>query len=173
MLEYSLHCNYINCFSISTSKPLTKKERLCCYLPTDSILWQGDLVFKKIKKVILLYLSPGNVFILLLKPIYFFLDIKSNISVRLIVDTGYVNLTFNALSPVYSSFPSLPMVKCVDIISSIDGLHDTVHTYARTIFQNLLVSFCTARYGENFRCTSWKVLNFHPSVYADILVTRL
>ena len=31
---------------------------------------------------------------------------------------------------------------------SIEGLHDTVCTYARTIFQNLLVSFCTAWYGE-------------------------
>ena len=31
---------------------------------------------------------------------------------------------------------------------NIEGLHDAVRTYARTIFQNLLVSFCTAQYGE-------------------------
>ena len=30
----------------------------------------------------------------------------------------------------------------------IEGLHDAARTYAPTIFQNLLVSFCTARYGE-------------------------
>ena len=31
---------------------------------------------------------------------------------------------------------------------SIEGLHDTVRTFARTKIQNLLVSFCTAPYGE-------------------------
>ena len=30
----------------------------------------------------------------------------------------------------------------------IEGLQDSVRTYARTIFQNLLVPFCTARYRE-------------------------
>ena len=50
-----------------------------------------------------------------------------------------------------------------------------------TNFQNLLVSFCTTRYGEKqqktlfyyFRFTSWEDLKFHPSVCADILGTRL
>ena len=31
----------------------------------------------------------------------------------------------------------------------IEGLHDAVRTYAHTIFQNLLASFCTARMEKN------------------------
>ena len=51
--------------------------------------------------------------------------------------------------------------------------------YMETIFQHLLVSFCLARMDENnkkrfnFRFTSWKDLKFQPSVWTDILVTRL
>ena len=53
-----------------------------------------------------------------------------------------------ARSHTKSTSRSLGAVHRVQRTFSIEGLHDAVRNYARSIFQNLLVSFFTARYGE-------------------------
>ena len=66
------------------------------------------------------------------------------------------------------------------IAYTIEGLHNAVRTYSRMIFKNLLVSFCTARYGEKqqkpLKLSIYFMEGFEISpecVCVDILVTRL
>ena len=46
----------------------------------------------------------------------------------------------------------------------MEGLHDAVRTYARTMFQNLLVSFCTARYEEKQQITLELSIDFMEGI---------
>ena len=48
----------------------------------------------------------------------------------------------------FTRFPVCFACVKICVLATIEGLQDAVRTYARTIFQNLLVSFFTARYEE-------------------------
>ena len=64
------------------------------------------------------------------------------------IETLKIKHRVNGAAPGDIGLQSLELGWRPNTLQSIEGLHDAVRTYACMIFQNVLVSFRTALYGE-------------------------